>query len=277
MKEVNSMGRNALKPLQFIELMVTESYNPETYWDEVAKNIETRSDHPIIAGDNEPYYRYKRTRFLALFDTITVENRKVLEIGPGPGGNLLYLSDRGCAELAGADISTTMIELSKKNIGGRNIQLQKIDGTQLPFNTDDFDLVFTSTVLQHITDEIKLRELIKEACRVSRDEIVIFERIEKKIKGHETNIGRPIGYYTGLFTSNGFKLVSTRFLSTRASYYVCGMIRKLFNRPHKKEGEPASRLTSTLQRITLPVTKLLDRILPGHNDQCMLRFKKYYG
>jgi ubiquinone/menaquinone biosynthesis C-methylase UbiE len=264
----------SLLPGIFRKTMSKEKYNPEAYWDKVAGNIAARDGLNIIAGDDEPYYRYKRKRFLELFDTIDVADKKVLEIGSGPGGNLQYLSKRNCAEIAGVDISTAMIGLSKKHLAGTNIKLQKIDGLSLPFDTGYFDLVFTSTVLQHITDEATLFTLIKEICRVSCKEVIIFERIEKKIKGHETNLGRPVDYYAALFENNGFNLISTRLLPIRVSYYISGGIRKLFNTPSKKEGEPNNKIISALQNTTLPVTRLLDKLVPAHWGSGMLLFTK---
>jgi predicted rRNA methylase YqxC with S4 and FtsJ domains len=94
--------------------MKKEHYEPETYWDKVAENIHSRDDIKIIAGDDEPYYRYKRKQFLKLFDKINFENKKVLEVGSGPGGNLECLTRKGCKEIIGVDVSSRMIELSKR-------------------------------------------------------------------------------------------------------------------------------------------------------------------
>jgi len=38
------------------------------YWDKVAKSIEARDGGSLIAGDDEPYCRYKRRLFLKLFN-----------------------------------------------------------------------------------------------------------------------------------------------------------------------------------------------------------------
>ena len=38
-------------------------YDREAYWDKVAEEISSRNDLKIIAGDDEPYYRYKRKLF----------------------------------------------------------------------------------------------------------------------------------------------------------------------------------------------------------------------
>jgi SAM-dependent methyltransferase len=257
--------------------VIKESYNTENYWNTVAKEINNREGINIIAGDDEPYYRYKRKLFLQLFDTIDFGNKSVLEVGSGPGANLDYLSNKGCKEIAGVDISIEMMELSKKILQNKNIEVLKIDGMKIPFDNSHFDIVFTSTVLQHNTDEIKLKELIMDICRVSKSDVIIFERIEKKIKGRESNLGRPVEYYASLFKKNNFTLAHTSFLKIQVSYFVCGIIRKLFNRKNRKEGEPISGVANFLQIISLPITKVLDKIIPSHRDLGMLHFKRNHS
>jgi ubiquinone/menaquinone biosynthesis C-methylase UbiE len=249
-------------------------YNPEIYWDNVARHIDSRNDLKIIAGDDEPYYRHKRKLFLKLFDQIDFNNKSVLEVGSGPGGNLAVLSGMNCEKITGVDISGKMIELSKKILAAGDITILKINGVDLPFPDKSFDISFTSTVLQHITNEVQLVALIKSICRVSKDEIIIFERIEKKIKGHQSNVGRPIEYYSSLFKENSFTLVEATFLKIQASYYTCGIIRKTFNRKQRKEGESISKISHFLETVTLPVTKLFDKIIPGRRDLGMLHFKR---
>ena len=250
-----------------------KNYKPEAYWDKVAENITARDDVQNIAGDDEPYYRYKRKLFLRLFGKIDFINKKVLEVGCGPGGNLDFLTRKGCAEIVGVDVSEKMILLSKKILRPDKVQVQKIDGYALPFPDDYFDLVFTSTVLQHNTDESQLKELVKSICRVAKSEVIIFERIEKKIVGHETNLGRPVEFYRILFGKNGFHLDQTEFLPIQASYFLCGIIRKIFNRKDRNEGEPTSKISQTLQAMVLPITGLIDKIIPSKRDLGMLFFK----
>src|SRR5690242_10775690 len=110
-----------------------KNYNPENYWDNVAQHIAGRRGQNIIAGDDEPYYRYKRQLFLNWLDKIDFRGKSVLEIGSGPGGNLHYLADKNCKEIVGADISSGMIEIAKKHLAGKHIMLFKIDGVSLPF------------------------------------------------------------------------------------------------------------------------------------------------
>jgi ubiquinone/menaquinone biosynthesis C-methylase UbiE len=249
-------------------------YQPEKYWDEVSVAIAARDAANAIAGDDDPYYRYKRGRFLALFNSVQVEGKRVLEIGCGPGGNLAILHEKKTDALHGVDISGAMIALAGKNLSGKNITLTKINGTHIPFEAGYFHLAFTSTVLQHITDEKMLQQLIENICRVTGESVYIFERIEQQLTGHESNTGRPVAYYSSLFANQGFSLKKVKFLDIRCSYYVCGAIRKIFNSKHRKEGEPMSKISLLLQRILLPLTRRIDPLIPVRRDLAMLHFVK---
>ncbi|MGZ4011729.1 MAG: class I SAM-dependent methyltransferase [Flavisolibacter sp.] len=251
-----------------------QPYNPETYWDAVAENISIRPDLKIVAGDDEPYYRYKRRRFLELLGTLDFSGRTVLEIGSGPGGNLDFIYNKGCKKITGVDISGQMVSLSKSLLAGKEIDVLKINGKDLPFIDKSFDTVFTSTVLQHNTDENELQQLIKEICRVSNDEVLLFERIESNIRGHESNVGRPISYYANILNAQGYTLIQKRSLPIQASYILCGIIRKFFNRSERKEGEPLSKLSIGLEKLTLPLTSVLDKVVPSNRDVMLLMFKR---
>ncbi|TVQ44504.1 MAG: class I SAM-dependent methyltransferase [Saprospirales bacterium] len=254
--------------------MKTESYNPEQYWSEVAERIKIRENEGTeIAGDDEPYYRYKRNEFLKLLKSINFEQKKVLEIGCGPGGNLIEISNLNPSKLIGVDISSEMVDLARRNLP-ENIKVLKTNGTKLAFQDKSFDVAFTATVLQHNTNEKKLLELISEICRVSSERVFLFERIEKNVHGSELCLGRPISYYSKIMNKNGFDLVHKEHINIRISYYVCGAIRKLLNPRTRKEGQPLNKISIILQNLTLPFTKKLDKIFKSDYDIAKLEYKK---
>ncbi len=249
-------------------------YHPEKYWTEVGKRIEIRErGGNVIAGDDEPYYRYKRKQFLKLLHSVDYCGKSVLEIGCGPGGNLLEVLKHKPSKLVGVDISAQMVSLAKNKIP-KQVEVYKTNGTKLDFHDNSFDVVFTATVLQHNTDEKMLMELLKEICRVSADKVFLFERIEHEIKGDELCLGRPVSYYSKMMEDNGFKLQSASYINVRVSYYVSGMIRKVLNPSTRKEGEPLNKISILLQKITLPLTKVLDKLFTSKKDVAKLEFKK---
>ena len=254
--------------------MKKESYHPEKYWSEVGQRIEERENgENIIAGDDEPYYRYKRIEFLKLMNEYMFKDKSVLEIGHGPGGNLLEVYKQKPKRLDGVDISEQMVKLAKNKVP-REVNVQKINGTQLPFKDEEFDIVFTATVLQHNTDEVMLKKIMKELSRVSCDTVLLFERVESSIKGDELCLGRPVSYYSSIMKENGFELQSTKFINIRSSYYISGAIRKGLNPKTRMEGEPLNKISEILQNMTLPITKLLDKIFKSKKDIGRLEFKR---
>lgn len=252
--------------------MSNSNYHPESYWSEVAQRIKTRgAGDNVIAGDDEPYYRYKRKKFLELLNSLDFTGKSVMELGCGPGGNLKVLEKQNISRLIGVDISEDMIRLSRSKLSPHT-ELIKIDGEHIPFEDKSIDMSITATVLQHNTDDRMMKQILKELARVTSSELVLFERVEKTIKGDELCLGRPVDYYSEFLKSQGFNLKSTRFINIRVSYYVCGAIRKLLNPSSRKEGEAMTALAVLAQKIVLPITSILDNIFTSNTDVCRMIF-----
>jgi len=253
--------------------LVMSEYHPEPYWSEVAKRIKSRKGENVIAGDDEPFYRYKRKQFLKMLHAVDFNGKSILEIGSGPGGNLKEIWAQNPSRLVGADISLEMILIAQNHLSDK-IELEKIDGTSLPFQNQEFNYVFTATVLQHNTNEEMLKKIMAELCRVSKEKVFLFERIESKIKGDDLCYGRPVGYYEGIMNQHSFELQSRSFINIRVSYFISGIIRKTFGKKGRTEGEPYRKSVIILQNITLPITKLLDKIFISKKDIARLEFKR---
>lgn len=249
------------------------SYHPESYWSDVAKRINSREGRNVVAGDDEPFYRYKRQRFLEMLKAVDFNGKSVLEIGNGPGGNLKEISKLNPKRLVGADISAEMIKLARAN-NDDFVELVKIDGTSLPFENDTFDIVFTATVLQHNTDDNMMRSILNEICRVSKNRVYLFEKIDTEIKGDDLCYARPVQYYADLVAPHGFVLESSEYINIRSSYFISGAIRKGLNSKNRKEGEPLNGISTFLQNVSLPVTKILDKIFSSKKDVARLEFVK---
>ncbi len=254
--------------------MEEKNYHPEPYWSDVAQRILEREDKNVIAGDDEPYYRYKREKFLQMLHEVDFKGKSVMELGSGPGGNLINVAKHNPKRLVGADISNDMIRLATKNTEGR-AELVKIDGTKLPFEDDTFDIVFTATVLQHNTDDAMLRKIMAELCRVCKGNIYLFERIEKnEIKGDDLCKGRPVSYYESICKESGFELEEVKFINIETSYAVAGVTRNWLNSKSRAEGEPLNKPSLLIQSVLLPVTKVLDNVFTSKRNMGRLKFKK---
>jgi SAM-dependent methyltransferase len=253
--------------------MGQNDYRPAEYWNAVAVAIQQRHGKNIVAGDDDPYYLYKRKKFLRLLHELPLQNRNVLEIGCGPGGNLVEVMQHNPKKLYAVDISDKMIAIAKQSTAGK-ADIVKTNGADLPFEDRQFDLTFSSTVLQHITGEDILEKLVGEICRVSSKDVYIFERIEKKKKMSVSNVGRTIPEYERLFAANGFVLEEKKFLHLHWSRLACGGIRKVFNNKNRREGEKGSAIAAVLEKLSLLVTKPLDKIFPVNSDTAMMHFAR---
>ena len=194
------------------------NYDPETYWSRVAEEIQKRGEN-YVAGDDDPYYRYKRRKFLKNFlDTIDFRSKTVLELGFGPGGNLKHIATRHVpGKIYGADVSPKMLEIATKNLSMHDASLVKIDGASLPYPDHTVDISFTVTVLQHNIDEKTFRSLVKELARVTKKTVVVMEDVRKNQMNTADWIGRPVDTYRSAFAECGYKLSSVRFLNTKIS------------------------------------------------------------
>ncbi|MFN8257639.1 MAG: class I SAM-dependent methyltransferase [Bacteroidales bacterium] len=249
-------------------------YNAEKYWSDLALQINSRNGMNLIAGDDEPYYRYKRSKFIEMLRKSFFTGKKVLEIGCGPGGNLIEILKDNPLELNAVDISEQMVLLAKQNLASFPVKIIKTNGTVLPYQDQSMDIVLTVTVLQHNTHPEILQSLVAEICRVANEEIIIFERLESKIIGNESCQGRPVEFYRELFVKYGFELTSLNFLPISCSYYFCGAIRKIFGMRNRKEGELHNRAVVILQNIILPITRLVDIIWIEKRDLAKMVFRK---
>jgi SAM-dependent methyltransferase len=240
------------------------------YWTRVGDEILRRSDSATIAGDDTPFQRYKATRCAELFSGISVRDRSVLEIGCGPGGNLMSLSALEPRRLVGCDISPSMLTAARRNTAGR-VPMVQIDGVRLPWPSASFDVAFTVTVLQHDDDDAMLTGLLAELARVTTTWIYLFEdtaRVEKADAGY---VRRPVDWYATQLLPLGFTLTDERFLRVRVSEIASQFARRWL--PHRHEGAPVSKTISAGERATLVVTKPLDRVLPTRAGLCRMTFR----
>jgi ubiquinone/menaquinone biosynthesis C-methylase UbiE len=95
------------------------------------------------------------------------EGMKVLEIGCGTGTNLELFADAGC-DVAGVDLSPSMIDLAKKKLGDR-ADLRLGDASKMPFADGSFDLVISFLTLHEMPPAVRA-PVMNEMVRVAGTE-----------------------------------------------------------------------------------------------------------
>jgi len=92
------------------------------------------------------------------------EGMRVLEVGCGTGTNLELFAEAGC-EVAGVDLSQSMMDLAKKKLGDR-ADLRLGDAAEMPFADNSFDLVLSFLTLHEMPPAVRT-PVMKEIVRVA--------------------------------------------------------------------------------------------------------------
>jgi len=102
-----------------------------------------------------------------LDEIIRLQPRRVLEVGAGPSGMSVFLSQLG-AEVVSLDNDAQVLEVARRTrdrFGGHN-ELKLGDAFQLPFPDNSFDVVFHQGLLEHFSDA-DIHRLLSEQLRVA--------------------------------------------------------------------------------------------------------------
>ncbi len=90
---------------------------------------------------------------------------RILEVGCNVGNQLNYLQSMGFNNLFGIDIQEYAVQVAQKNTSGMTITQNSAQG--LPYKDEEFDLVYTSGVLIHISPD-DIGNVIGEIVRCTK-------------------------------------------------------------------------------------------------------------
>lgn len=257
-------------------------YSVESYWSEIAERIAKREVPSLLAGDDDPFLQRVqekiRTKFLSKLD---LRGKVVLEVGCGPGGNLLFFGQElGALSLVGVDVSQPMLDLAAATLEALSdrTMLRKSDGRVLPLETGSVDVACTVTVLHHNPDSAALRQLVAEMCRVTRESIVAVEETGH----HWTNeqgsyIRRPLAQYVAEFEREGFVLTGVEYLDVRASRMWHAAVLRLLTPRQRPEGAPIGLAARRLIAAGLVVTRRVDDLVPEASRWTKMVFHRSSG
>lgn len=86
-----------------------------------------------------------------LMDYEAKENQKLLEVGCGNGAACKHIAQKYLLHVTGVDVDPEQIQYAQENIDATsNVQFFEGDATNLPFDDNDFDIVYSSGVMHHI-------------------------------------------------------------------------------------------------------------------------------
>jgi SAM-dependent methyltransferase len=250
------------------------TYDPRRYWSEVADRVGARTGDADLAGDPSPFYHYKRQAFLQRFlAPLEVRDKAVLELGCGPGGNLVEVAAANPHRVVGCDVSPNMLSLARAATHGLDVELAQSDGRTLPFPDDAFDIAFTVTVLHHNSDDT-VAALFAELRRVTRESFYAFEDTGPPRLTAPDFVLRTVDEYRHLASATGWRLVATRPLDVYASALGHRLVERALRNRGRAEGEAMTDSARSAARLVLKATRPMDRLVRQREGLTAMQFER---
>lgn len=189
-------------------------FDVKQYWEKrLASNYNLQGVGYISYGKhyNSWMYRVRKKVFHMISDKVKIDNKSVLDIGPGTGFYLNLWKEHGASFLAGADITETVV----KNLSDTNlcdaIYLQDISKELEPeIAQRHFDVISAFDVLFHIVDDAGYAKAISNVHNMlSEGGLFIFSdnflHNNKSINVHQ--VSRSLEEIKDLLEQTGFDIV----------------------------------------------------------------------
>lgn len=126
----------------------------------------------------------------------------LLEVGVGTGLSIPEFPEY--VEITGVDVSQGMLnkaEQRMQSLGRRNVNLVKMDASDLKFEDDSFDAVLAAYVISTVSDPVGVVEEMKRVCK-SNGSILFLNhfRSHNKVMGKAERILSPLFWRLGFQT-----------------------------------------------------------------------------
>jgi ubiquinone/menaquinone biosynthesis C-methylase UbiE len=169
MTQVNSRKADLQVSDQNLQLDDPLLMEIRNYWNEHIHDLEIATQPVGSLGffDELDEYRFDKLRYLPqLVDFSGFGGMKLLEVGCGIGIDLVRFAD-GEADVTGIDLAQISIDLARENFTQRGLsaELDEMNGEDLNFEDDSFDVVYAHGVVQYTAHAPKM---ISEIQRVLR-------------------------------------------------------------------------------------------------------------
>lgn len=170
-----------------------KSYYENVYWTE---DFPDRKQYRTFLYDDPTHE--KRFDFLSGLLTKNFEFHSVLDAGCGMGHVVRNLLAKGF-DVKATEISDDAIQYYMKDLSEKGIVV-KAPLEKMPFKESNFDLVFSSDVLEHVPD-FDVEDSIAELVRVAKKYLVLTINLDHPYEYHPTILPRKI--WEELFLKTG--------------------------------------------------------------------------
>lgn len=147
------------------------------YWNEHIHDLEVATQPVGSLGFFEELeeYRFDKLRYLPqVVDFSGYSGKKLLEVGCGVGIDLVRFAQED-AIVTGIDLAEVSIELAKENFKQRDLkgELLTMNGEELLFEDDSFDVIYAHGVLQYTANAPKMMEEIHRVLHPEGEAIIM--------------------------------------------------------------------------------------------------------
>jgi len=113
--------------------------------------------------------------------------KKLLDVGFGNGAFSVAFSKAG-AEVSGMEINPVLLDIAKENVqkAGIKADLKLYNGFSFPFANSTFDYVYSTSVLEHVTDA---KLFLQEIDRVLKPNGLVYLSFPNRLAPKETHTG----------------------------------------------------------------------------------------
>jgi 2-polyprenyl-3-methyl-5-hydroxy-6-metoxy-1,4-benzoquinol methylase len=159
----------------------------------------------------------------------------VLDAGSGSGYGSAYLAEKGAKRVVGIEVDQDAVQFSKQvfgkisNLDYRQMNLEKIRG----FKQDEFDLIFSSNVLEHVPD---VHAFFKKAVQIlnpSGKMVLAVPEIQEDMVKVIANLNNP--FHVNIWTIRQWQHVLEQYFEEVVPYRHSVLSVSKFNSTNKPE------------------------------------------
>lgn len=220
---------------------------------------ELRQGHAVLDLPSRNFKAMKIARLLGV--TPDGSSKRMLEVGCGSGGISHWFGAAGAMGWEVEAVDVEDVRLAKEGFGFRIVE-----GTQLPFQSESFDVVISNHVIEHVGNAKAQVDHLREVRRVLRPDGIAYLAVPSRWMVVEPHYRLPLLSWVPPRIANLYVR-----LTRKGSHYDClpftvGRIEREFSRAGlsyvQLHGE-ALRLTYELERPTAASYRWLFKWVPG--------------
>jgi 2-polyprenyl-3-methyl-5-hydroxy-6-metoxy-1,4-benzoquinol methylase len=163
------------------------------------------------------------------------QGRTVLDAGSGSGYGSAYLAEKGAKQVVGIEVDADAVQFSKQvfgktpNLSYRQMNLEKIQG----FKQDEFDVIFSSNVLEHVPDVHAFFRKAVQILNSSGKMVLAVPEIQDDMVKVIANLNNP--FHVNIWTMKQWQHVLEQYFEEVIPYRHSVLSVSKFNSTNKPE------------------------------------------